>query len=222
MQPFVRSDVALDDVARLLIHDLKNKLSLIATNAHFISGAPVPDDVREAAADIELSANLVDKIIANFCAVAFDPQRAQAGPLVDVPVAAALAKLAGERVRTLPVMPSLRVRADDALLQRALAVLVDNGVHHARVGSEVDVSARFRDGRVYLKVADDGAAIPAELVPLVLEPAARFHDAAVRMRLGPIFGLAFSRAAVESMGGKLSVEQREKGAAFVIELAGSE
>lgn len=223
MQPLEQLGVPLDDVARLLIHDLKNKLLLISTNARFIADADTTGDVRDAAADIETASALVDRIIESFCAVAFDPSRAAPKTIAEVPIPPLIGKVTAqvERVRVLPIIATLRARADEALLCRVLRVLIDNATHYAPDG-KVDVSARFRDGRVHIKVSDDGATVPTDLVPLVLEPTARFHEQAAKLRVGPVFALAFCKAACANMGGALHVESRAKGAAFVVELAGVE
>lgn len=220
--------VAFADAQNLLIHDLRNHLLLVTSNARFVAEAEVPVEVREAAVDMEIASQRMDAILQNFYAFACEPSLIGSGVASELSVASLLTALVekkrpmiGDRLRLLPVNPGITVRAQDVWLTRAVAVLIDNAMHYLGSQGFVDVSARRKDERVQIRVSDDGPELPAALAPLVFDPAARVHAEAKRMRLGPIFALPFARMCCERMNGTLTTEAKSGGATFVIELPSS-
>jgi signal transduction histidine kinase len=74
------------------------------------------------------------------------------------------------------------------------------------------VSVRREDGRVVLRVADDGPGIPAEHRERAFEPFWTTKPS------GTGLGLAYVRRAVEAGGGTVRVEDSERGAVVRIDL----
>lgn len=225
MHPLEQLGVGFADAHNLLIHDLRNHLLLVTSNARFVAEADVAPELREAAVDMEIASQRMDSILQNFYAVACEPSVIASGTPTDLSVAPLLAALVekkrpmiGERLRLLPVQTTLTAYAQEPWLSRALGVLVDNAMHYLGSQGFVDVSARAKDGRVQIRVSDDGPEIPAALAGLVFDAAARVHPDAKRLRLGPIFALPFAKTCCERMGGTLTTEAKSGGATFVIEL----
>jgi signal transduction histidine kinase len=226
MRPPERLDVSFADATNLLIHDLNNFLGHLLANGRFIAESKSEDDVRAAGVDVEAAGLAMKRLLANYWAFACQaptPSMAHVllAPLLER-VVGELRPIASERLRLLPVMPSLAVVADETLLRRALAVLIENSTLYALPQGRIDVTARLVNGRVQLRVSDDGPAVPDALRPLVFTPDARLHDEAKRMRLGPVFGLPFVKSAVEAMGGTVSLDARSAGESFVVELPGAD
>ena len=106
------------------------------------------------------------------------------------------------------VPESTRIRAHPELLSQLLENLVDNAVKYGPSGSPVDVRVVARDGGIELAVEDAGPGIAAADLPHVFEPffrSASARDAGVR---GVGLGLAIARRIAESMGARLTAENR--------------
>lgn len=115
---------------------------------------------------------------------------------------------AAERARVrIVVAPTgdLAVQGDAALLERALSNLMDNAIKYgASPGSVALGGEAVPDGRVTIRVADDGPGIPAEERERVLE---RFYrgERGQRAGLGSGLGLAIVRAVADSHGGRVEL-----------------
>ena len=101
-----------------------------------------------------------------------------------------------------------RAPLDVELIERAVANLVDNALKFCPRGSSVVLSARRRDGKVEITVADDGPGIPAADLPLLFD---RFYQS--RTNVAPAtgeggrgLGLAIVKRIVELHGGDVSVD----------------
>jgi two-component system sensor histidine kinase AtoS len=80
------------------------------------------------------------------------------------------------------------------LLENARDAVSDDGA--------ITVAAHASNGRVVLSVRDDGAGIPADLVPRIFDP--HFSTRST----GTGLGLAIVRRLVESWGGSVDVDSR--------------
>ena len=116
-----------------------------------------------------------------------------------------------------PDSGNLAVRADADRLLQIVRNLIANALVHAR--SEIVVSAAERDGRVELRVADDGPGVPAEAAPRVFDRFFRADSSRSRATGGSGLGLAIARQLAGLMGGTLQLENRPgAGATFVLTL----
>jgi len=148
-----------------------------------------------------------------------DMSRLQAGALalvveeVDVPdvVYAAVASLgpAGEPVvlRFADDLPE--VEADPALLERAVANLVQNALRYSPAGSPPQVGASSHGSRVEIRVIDTGPGVPEDDREQIFLPFQRLGDHDNTTGVG--LGLALSRGLVESMAGTLEPEDTPGG-----------
>jgi signal transduction histidine kinase len=115
----------------------------------------------------------------------------------------------------------LRTDADDTIvdvdarwLVPAIGNLVDNALHHA-TGS-VRVTAAVRDGRVRVRVHDDGPGFPSEFLPRAFDRFARAE--ASRTGKGSGLGLAFVHAVASAHGGTAQAENTGSGAVVTLDL----
>ncbi len=113
------------------------------------------------------------------------------------------------------------VMADPIMFQRVIENLLDNAVKYSPKHESVSVFARTVDGMVEFCVADRGEGIPPRHRKIIFE---RFAQLDTNTDLGKIrngvgLGLTFCKLAVETMGGKIWVDDREDfGAAFYFTL----
>lgn len=106
---------------------------------------------------------------------------------------------------------------DAELLHRVILNLLDNAIKFTMTGGVVHVSVHPLDGWVGIRVADDGAGIPAEDLPHIFD---RFYQSKGAPRgIGFGLGLTFCREAMRAMGGEIDVESEVgRGSAFTLRL----
>jgi two-component system OmpR family sensor kinase len=105
----------------------------------------------------------------------------------------------------------LRLSADPARLEQALANMVDNALRHGR--GEVLLSASRHDGHVELHVRDHGPGFPVDFLPAAFERFSRADEA--RSRGGTGLGLAITSAVAVAHGGSAHAANCPDGGADV-------
>jgi two-component system sensor histidine kinase KdpD len=172
---------------------------------------------------IDEETDRLDNLVGNL----LDMSRLQTGALelvwrpvgFDEVVPAALQSLGDTTGRILVDVPETlpRVRADAALLERAVANVVENAMHASPPDRPVRVFAGTTQGRVELNVCDEGTGIPVEQREGVFRPFQRLGDSSQGDGVG--LGLAVAKGFVEAMHGDLTIEDTPGGGAtFVISL----
>lgn len=207
-------------------HDLRTPLSSIKAAVTSLLQRDVdftPDATRELLETVDEGADRLNHLVGNL----LDMSRLQTGALQlvmrdvgfdeVVPVAVA-GLLEAERVEvdvdeTLP-----RVRADAALLERAVANVVENALAWSPADAAVRVEAAVAHDRVDLQVVDRGPGIPPARRDEVFRPFQRLGDRSNGSGVG--LGLAVARGFLEAMGGRITVEDTPGGGVtMVISLA---
>jgi two-component system sensor histidine kinase KdpD len=110
----------------------------------------------------------------------------------------------------LDVPPDLApIRTDPGLLERVLANLVANAVHHSPPGEPVLVSAAQVSDCLEVLIADRGPGIPAALRQKVVQPFERLGDQHQDGGVG--LGLAVASGFVELLGGQMDLDDTPGG-----------
>ena len=122
--------------------------------------------------------------------------------------------MGGDRVlldvpETLPL-----VDVDPALLERAVANLVENALRHSGRNDPVRISAATVADRIDLRVVDRGCGIPLSQRGRVFQPFQRLGDTASNTGVG--LGLAVARGFVDAVGGELTVEDTPGGGVTMV------
>ena len=119
----------------------------------------------------------------------------------------------------------LEVDAQDVYAQiwpEELQCVVDNFLGNAlRVsprGSSCRIVLESRNSRAVIRVADEGAGIPEELIGKVFDRFTRGESSRNRSSGGFGIGLAVCKSIVDTRGGEISVQNRKPGAEFKVEL----
>ena len=204
-------------------HDLRTPLSSIKAS---VTSLLQPDVTLDADARHELletinnASDRLDGLVGNL----LDMSRLQVGALQLVTREVGVEEVVGHALQSVPesqdrvvveVPETLpRVKADAALLERAIANLVDNALHAAPADRAVRISAGEVLGRVELRIADQGRGIPAEARERVFLPFQRLGDNPNGAGVG--LGLAVARGFIEAMGGDLSVEDTPGGGTTMV------
>ncbi len=115
------------------------------------------------------------------------------------------------------VDPALVLYADRARLRQALANLLDNAVKYTGPGGRIDVSARAADAGVSIAVADTGAGVPPDELPLIWDRLYRADASRATRGLG--LGLSLVKAIVAGHGGTVAATSTPgQGSVFTITL----
>ena len=223
---------ARDDLARMIVHDLKTPLtSMLATLEMLRDGDFGPLDERPAMAlsDVEGKAEDLLGLIEDLLDVSRMEEQALALEPEPIAPAALMAEMLFDwQLRFRQEQTTARTDvADDApvfvadktLIKRVLTNLVQNALTHSPVPVALTLGARGDATGIVLSVADTGPGIPEEYQALIFQKFEQVRAPnAPRVRSSGL-GLAFCRAAVESHGGRIWVRSREgEGSTFFIQL----
>ncbi|HYL50892.1 MAG TPA: ATP-binding protein, partial [Acidimicrobiia bacterium] len=203
-------------------HDLRTPLASIKAAASTLLAEDLrldDDTVHQLHATIEEEVDRLDELVHNLLAMS----RLQAGALelartdvaVDEVVGRALVSL-GERAAgvVVDVPDSLpRVHADPALLERAIANVVDNALAWSPPESAVQIAGDVVGDRLVLRVIDRGRGIAPEDRDRIFQPFQRLGDASPG---GVGLGLAVARGFTEALGGELRVDDTPGGGTTMV------
>jgi signal transduction histidine kinase len=216
-----------DEMSALLVHDLKNPISIVLANLEYVLESPrLSDEEREALADARLAGDRTLRLVANLLDVA----RSNAGRLelrravqkllpVLAPVAARYRRVAEPRGIAIEVAvgEGLEAPLDAELMTRVVENIFDNSLRYTPAGGKVRVEAEPRAAQVRLRIGNSGPPIVAEARERIFD---KFAQADWRLRRSNIgLGLYFCRLVVEAHGGSIRVEEHaELPTVFVIDL----
>ncbi|MGH8972820.1 MAG: sensor histidine kinase [Acidimicrobiia bacterium] len=204
-------------------HDLRTPLASIKASVSSLRQDDVTwsaDETREFVGTIAEETDRLILLVTNL----LDMSRIQAGVLhpalepvgLEEVVPAALASLGrcpdvvdAELDEHLPP-----VWADAALLERSLANVIGNAVRFTPAGARVRIEAGTANGRVGLRVIDQGAGIPRRDRELVFQPFQRSGDHHAGGGVG--LGLAVARGFVNAMGGTIEIDDTPGGGTTVV------
>lgn len=111
------------------------------------------------------------------------------------------------------------VMGDRLRLRQLLLNLVDNGVKYTPDGGEVTISLERDDGRIKLRVMDNGIGIAPDNQTHIFDRFFRVDKARSREAGGSGLGLSICKWIVEAHGGEISVESDlGKGSTFTVTL----
>jgi len=216
------ADALRTALLRAVSHDLRTPLASIKAAASTLLAEDLhldDDTVHQLHATIEEEVDRLDELVHNLLAMS----RLQAGALdlartdvaVDEVVGRALVSL-GERAAgvVVDVPDSLpRVHADPALLERAIANVVDNALSWSPPESAVQIAGDVVGDRLVLRVIDRGRGIAPEDRDRIFQPFQRLGDASPG---GVGLGLAVARGFTEALGGELRVDDTPGGGTTMV------
>ncbi len=212
-------------LTNLLVHDLKNPLAGIVTNAEF-AREDAKDPSRGALDDVISAANGLQRMVMNLLDIGKTEDGALKPVLSNVELATVLEGLVATNHRRLDLRRQRIelsvgrevVRADVDLLTRVLQNLLDNAMRYAPSGSAIRVDlAEGTEGATQIRVRDDGPGVPADARAHIFEKYGQASGTTNRASHG--LGLLFCRLVAEAHGGRIWVEDASpRGAIFTLEL----
>ena len=202
-----------------LAHEIRNALGSAKGFTQWVSEKVDPSDPRKAGLESALQASDRIESLVNELLLFSRPETYAA---VDVPLDDAVRDTVAAETAGWPgkveisVESGTRAVADPEKLGRVLRNAVRNAIEAMGAEGSLRVHVR-RDGKwAEIGVEDSGPGIPGEELPKLFTP---FHTTKTH---GTGLGLAYSRKAVEGMGGSIGIRNREggEGALFWVRLPG--
>jgi two-component system sensor histidine kinase KdpD len=194
-------------------HDLRTPLASAKAAVGTLRMSDLPlseEDETELLATTEESLDRLSGLVENL----LDMSRLQAGALalviqpIDIAdaVSAALTSLGPAASHVIIRVPEETpdVQADPALLERAIANLVQNAIRHSPPGAPPQITASAYGKTIEIRVIDCGAGVPETDWDQIFMPFQRLGDRDNSSGVG--LGLALSRGLVEAMSGTLRPE----------------
>jgi len=217
-------------------HELRTPLASIRGHAELVRRLPVdlPPDALRAMGRVEQESLRMTRLVEDMLLLArLDAERDPEGAPVDLAALAvdALADahaagpdhtwhldLGAEIADDAPSAPDHLVLGDDHQLRQVLANLLSNARVHTPAGSTVTVRLRALQGRVEVRVADNGPGIPESLLPHLFDRFSR-GDAARTAGTGSTgLGLSIVAAVVAAHGGTVGVDGTPGATSFTVSL----
>lgn len=219
-----------DRLQAFLLHDLKNPIAAILLQAEMRAAAEGPD--REAWGRVlagtehlmKLVVSWMDHLRAQHAGIQPDLAEVEVPPFLDAVLARHAILFSARKVRAgiQPLPPGLRHAMDPVLMDRVLDNLLDNSLRYAPEGSLLALGAdRGPDGSLHLWVADQGPGVPEDVRGRMFDLYAQLETrhGAFHARHNRGLGLAYCKAAVESHGGRIWVDDNPGGGSrFHVEL----
>jgi signal transduction histidine kinase len=201
-------------------HELRTPLAIMRTEVDVTLADPdaTVEELRAMGEAVRETVDRSERLIAGLLMLARSEAAAGHGEPVDV------AALAGDCITDLRVhaqeaqievrddLEPAWTRGEPALIERMVANLIDNGIHHNEPGGFLEVSTRVREGRMQLRVSNGGPLIDPEDAAQLTEPFRRLDRSVDGLGLG----LSIVRSVVEAHGGSTTVSARLEGGLTVL------
>ena len=222
----VRLQLQKERLMAFVVHDLKNPVNAMDLHAQLLTrDRGLSDTARDSAAHIRSAARQLNRMILNLLDLSKADEGKLTAKVAEVDLRALVAAVAAEidvaaRERDVTIEVELetdRITADEDLLRRTLANLVENAVRHAPRKTTVRIVGVWGEGVTEIRVADAGAGIPIEMRERIFDPFVQLdQDGLPPSRTGRGLGLTFCRFAVEAHAGTIWIEDAKPGAVFAM------
>jgi two-component system sensor histidine kinase/response regulator len=228
----MRLQLQKERLTAFVVHDLKNPVNAMDLHAQFLQREPgLSEDARQSVLQIRTEARQLNRMILDL----LDLSKADEGKLTPRRVPIDLASLVSDVLaelqpsaarRRVTLEPSVHARtlvADEDLLRRMLANMVENAIRHAPQESTVTVSVLLASSAVEIRVADRGGGIPADKRESIFDPFVQLDaQGSPAPRGGRGLGLTFCRLVAEAHGGRIWIEDGAPGAVFCFRIPDDE
>lgn len=217
--PIAEADRMRTALLNAVSHDLRTPLATAKAALSGLADTSIAWSTDDRGELLSTAGNALDRLT-DLVTNLLDLSRLEAGVLsvfprpvgLDDVVSQALEHLPLGRSVTLDVPATLpEALADPGLLERVVANLVQNALHHNRGEIAVHVTGSSHDHKVELRVIDRGPGIPDGDKERVFQAFQRRDDLATSDSPGVGLGLAIARGFTEAMHGALSVEDTPGG-----------
>jgi len=228
----LRAKRRTEELAELIVHDLRNPLASILANLQFtLASGQLVGEPNEALKDSVHASEALHRMILNLLDMSRSDDtglRVQTSEMDLLRIAREVrdqvhhrSQQDGKTVVVSASAQTVRLYADPALLRRVVENLIDNSIKYTPSGGTITIAlSPGEGGGAVLKVSDQGPGVPEAYRESVFDKYAQLdRDAARRARSSRGLGLAFCRLAVEAHGGRIWIEDNvPRGAVFCVSL----
>jgi len=225
------ADQRKDEFLSMLAHELRNPLAPIRYAARVLSKLNVDEPRVQWARDVierqvAHLARLVDELL-DISRIArgkitLKKARVELSEVVRQACEAAQPLISAKGHRFEVMLPEKRVTIEGDLVRlvQVLQNLLDNAAKYTPEGGRVELVAGLSEGEVEIEVRDNGAGIPASLLPEVFELFRQGEHGPDRSQGGLGIGLTLVRQLVELHGGRVEAHSAGlgQGASFTVRL----
>jgi PAS domain S-box-containing protein len=211
---------AKDEFLAMLGHELRNPLAPIVTALHLMrlrGGGALERERAIIERQVSHLMRLVDDLL-DVSRVVRGELRLERAPVEVAAVVADAIEVAGplveERRHRLSVSvprTGLLLNADAERIAQVIANLLTNAAKYTPSGGHIRVVAREEDEQIVLEVADDGAGIAPELLPVVFDAFIQGRQGLDRKEGGLGLGLAIARQLIVAHGGTIAARSEGPG-----------
>jgi len=225
----LRLQLQKERLTAFVVHDLKTPVGSLDLHAQVLQRhAGLPADARESVSAIRGEVRQLIRMISNL----LDLSKADEGQLAPKPSDCDVRELIDEVLEDLRMnaeargvvlrsaLDAERMHADQDLIQRVLANLVENAIRYSPRETAVSVTSMPVTDGIELRVADAGPGIALEMRAKVFNAFAQLGYGSERAVASGSrgLGLTFCKLAVEAHGGRIWVEDAAPGAIFCVRL----
>jgi len=210
----------LDLLNEMVRHDIRNDLQLVQGHADLLrehvdeAGHEHLDTVLESAADAVALTQTAGELAETMLTTEPETQRVPLVPTLTEEVESLRESYPEAVVDVVEPLPAVQVTADEMLDSVFRNVLRNAVQHNDKAVPEVTVSATRENGRVEVRIADNGPGIPDERKPSVFGKGQKGLDSE-----GTGIGTYLVKTLVNRYGGDVWVEDNDpEGAVFVVSL----
>ncbi len=221
-----------EELTEIVVHDLKNPLAAIASNAAFLTMAQeMNEDVRDCSSAIARAADNMLRMVHDILDVSRAEEAGLSLRLEEVDLVSMAQRAAGlmsrraeERRITLVAevgCSELLLQVDTDLVRRVIENLLDNAIRYTPSGGRVQLFVADGGDHARVAVADGGPGIPEEERARIFEKYAQLQRQAdkAQKRFGRGIGLSFVKLVVDAHRGEIRVtDNPPRGARFEIVL----
>jgi two-component system sensor histidine kinase/response regulator len=221
-----------EELMEVVVHDLKNPLAAIVSNANYLTHVQgLDEDALECAKSISRASENMLRMVHNLLDLARSEDAGMSLRYEQLDLAALAQRtvsLMSHRAEERRVNVSFSaegeehsIEADADMLRRVLENLLDNAIRYSPKGGQVQVSVGNLGLELALSVADTGAGIAPEHRTHIFEKYAQLDRDVDRSQrgFGRGIGLAFVKTVVDAHRGRIWIEDNQpSGARFEIRL----
>jgi len=225
------ADRQKDDFLSAVAHELRNPLSALANVAHILHSSQVDAAVQQRVSNvIERQAAFMARLVEDLLDLArvrcgkFTLRRESIDLRTVVPTAVEfshpLIEARNHHLEVTPPAEPLWVSGDPNRLVQVVSNLLTNAAKYTPEGGQIRLTALREDGAAVVRVRDDGAGIPHEMLSRVFELFTQVGAAGEDRAGGLGIGLSLVRRLVELHGGTVAAfsEGLGRGSEFVVRL----
>jgi signal transduction histidine kinase len=208
----------------VLLHDLKSPIDQIEALCNLQSMyAEDPEWVRETNKMILASTEVAKSLVKNMSAFVLQELNIDAQEeivlekVTEEVIGEFRYKISDKKINLLAdVNPNLKINGNTFILRTIIRNLLHNAVKFSFIGGEIRIDARQKDKEICLSIADRGAGIPNDILPIIFDLTKVKKRKGTSDEAGSGLGLYFCKKLAERVSIRLEAESSQRGTTFFV------